>query len=113
METIQYAHRISYYYATGQWPGKAVVMHKCDNTLCVNPSHLSLGDRDENQKDMANKKRSCWGERNPRSKLSKKDVINIRKRLSKGEKQSTIAKEYGVDPSCICNIKRKRNWRNL
>lgn len=38
------------------WP-QEVVMHSCDNRLCINPDHLMLGSQAENLDDMWNKGR--------------------------------------------------------
>lgn len=46
-----YAHRIAYVLAVGEIPQGAVVMHACDVTACVNPSHLRLGTQGENVRD--------------------------------------------------------------
>lgn len=57
-----YAHRVSYiiFYNTLIPKGK-VILHKCDNTGCVNPDHLSMGTQSDNMKDMALKKRGKNG----------------------------------------------------
>jgi len=52
------AHRVSYRDFYGVDPGKFVVMHKCDNYLCVRPDHLSLGTVKENNADRASKCRN-------------------------------------------------------
>lgn len=49
------AHRLAFFLETGQEP--AVVMHKCDNTACVRPSHLSAGTQQDNVADMVSKGR--------------------------------------------------------
>jgi hypothetical protein len=53
------AHRVSWELHYGQT--QLQVLHRCDNTRCVNPSHLFLGTQSDNMKDMASKKRNPRG----------------------------------------------------
>lgn len=41
-------HRLVYEAVHGPIPEGMDVLHSCDNTLCFNPSHLSLGEQSEN-----------------------------------------------------------------
>src|SRR4051812_8322076 len=52
---VEYVHRISYELFVGQIPEGLCVLHRCDNTACIRPSHLFPGTKDDNNKDMAAK----------------------------------------------------------
>lgn len=45
------AHRFSYAIFKGPIPSGLLVLHECDNSLCVNPAHLSVGDQSKNIQD--------------------------------------------------------------
>ena len=51
------AHRFSYSYHIGEIPKGFLVLHRCDNPLCVNPSHLFIGTQRDNMEDMRKKER--------------------------------------------------------
>ena len=54
-------HRVSYEeHNLQKIPSHLVVMHSCDNKLCVNPAHLSLGTRKDNTDDMIRKGRNNY-----------------------------------------------------
>lgn len=78
------------------------VLHKCDNRRCVNPNHLFLGTRGENNADCDRKGRTF-------SKLTDAQVLGIR--LS-DKPQATLAAIYGVSQSHISNIKRLKRRMN-
>ena len=52
------AHRVALETFTGVKLRKGeVVLHACDNPLCVNPEHLSAGTQQQNVRDAVKKKR--------------------------------------------------------
>ena len=50
-EHLYKAHRFAYELHFGEIPKRALVLHTCDNKLCVNPLHLEIGDHSKNLKD--------------------------------------------------------------
>lgn len=51
------AHRVSWCVFHGKIPKDQCILHRCDNTLCINPFHLFLGTHGENAKDRTLKAR--------------------------------------------------------
>lgn len=50
-------HRASWAAFNGPIEPGAHVLHRCDNTSCVNPDHLFVGTRSDNMRDMVRKGR--------------------------------------------------------
>lgn len=57
------SHRVSWVLTFGPMPEGACVLHKCDNPLCVNPLHLFLGTKRDNNRDRHQKGRDAKGEK--------------------------------------------------
>lgn len=52
------AHRAAFIVWNGEIPDGLIVMHVCDNRLCINPAHLKLGTKRDNSRDMVAKGRN-------------------------------------------------------
>lgn len=110
-KTVSYrAHRFSWMLMNGPIPGGLWVLHKCDNTNCVNPSHLFLGTAKDNADDCKAKGRSWFGSRNGRAKLTESDVLDIR---ASTESDSVLAKRYGVYATTINAARTGKKWPHL
>lgn len=51
--------------------------------------------------------------KHPRSKLTRDEVIEVKRRIWNGEHKKRIADDYGVDPSSISRIYRGLNWKDV
>lgn len=90
-------------------------MHTCDNRTCVNPAHLVLATQRDNVADMERKGRSrrprLRGELGPLAKLKWDDILEIRSRYAKGDRQVDLAEKFKVSQSTISSIVRCETWR--
>jgi hypothetical protein len=95
-----------------------VVMHTCDNTRCIEPTHLAAGDWGANNKDRANKGRSAQNVHS-RRRLTAEQVAEIRQRFAKRTKFDLVngvvalAREFRVDTGVIYQIASGRTYRDV
>lgn len=107
-----YAHRVSWELTYGAIPDGLLVLHDCDNPPCVRPSHLFLGDNDDNMRDMMRKGRQCRGVDAYTAKLNPRKVKQIRKLFPKMMRKD-IAKMFGISPRQVLSIGRREHWRHI
>lgn len=50
------------------------------------------------------------GERNPSVKLTEAQVLEIRARCVGGEQQKVVARDYGINASCVQKIVSRQSW---
>lgn len=92
--------------------------HKCDNRGCVNPHHLFWGTRKENMRDAINKGRfrlppRVKGEQSSRTKLTNREVREIKSYIFAGGNQRAIGVMFGVSRDTIANIARRKSWNYI
>ena len=109
------AHRFSWLLHRGTIDHSLCILHKCDNPACVNPDHLFIGTKAENNDDMRRKGRSVAGgtysrdgyrrgESHQNTKLSDEAIAALRlDREVKKVSYSKLAKKYNI---CIAHA-----WR--
>jgi hypothetical protein len=92
-------------------PKGTLLRHTCDNRLCINPDHLIPGTSKENTQDMIDRNRVSrqFGENNPHSKLTKKQVLSIMKDLETMN-CSEVGRKRGIPIRTINDIKNGKKW---
>lgn len=104
------AHRYAYEMRYGAIPKGMFVCHKYEELgrHNVNPEHLFLGTAEDNNKDIANKNRSAYGEKNGANVLSESDVAEIRVSSLSG---TELASKFRVSCTTISHIRRGQHWQ--
>lgn len=113
----QLAHRIAFFLAFPHQHedlSKLCVLHKCDTPSCVNPSHLFLGTRTENNLDKRLKNRNPKGETSHFSKLTEDQVQEIRSiAANTNMTHKEIAELFGITRENISCIVRRVSWIHI
>jgi hypothetical protein len=113
-----YAHRLAYSLTfgglePGDFSGRRVLLHRCDNPRCCNPAHLRLGTQAENIRDRFEKARY-------RAKTSKRmltpEQVAVVKRICQlpddmRPSDRAVAELFGVSFGSITQIRRDLAYR--
>lgn len=115
---LEFAHRLAWQLYIGSIPLGMCVCHRCDNGMCVRPSHLWIGTQGENLRDMVRKNRQRWnplrGSACGTAKLTEVQVRRIKERLRDGGSSKVLlASEFGVVPSTIRHIEVGNTWSHI
>lgn len=94
------AHRFSCEVFHGPSLGRNA-LHKCDNTLCVNPDHLYWGNQSKNYEDSVKRGKRFF-------KLSSFQIQEIR---TSNEKDGILAVKFGVSRGLIRLVRKSNSWR--
>lgn len=88
------AHRVSWHLHFLPIPSDILVCHRCDNPLCVRPSHLFAGTSLDNNRDRATKRRTRTG----REKLTTRDVglLRLAHETLPEVTQTELARSFGI-----------------
>ena len=108
----KYAHRVSWELYRGVIPDGHHVLHRCDNTACVNPDHLFLGTHRDNMTDMHKKGRASL-RRGDASGSAKITTVQAQEILNSSDRNYLLAERFGLDPCTISAIKAGRIWKHL
>jgi len=91
------------------------VLHKCDNRICCNPSHLFLGNYDDNNKDAKRKGRAKGagpkGVAHKLAKLTMEQAREIRWISSLGVSNERIRKDYGISNEAVRRVVNGASYR--
>ena len=101
------AHRVAYCLEYGDFDETQNVLHSCDVTSCVSPSHLFLGNHSANMQDMHDKSR------HPAQKLNSREVLELRQLYQSGNfSRKQLAEQFGVSVSNIEKIVNSKSRAN-
>lgn len=104
------AHRLAYVLRYGEIPEGQCVLHACDNRKCVNPEHLHLGTRGDNNREAKERGRNARGIRHGSAKLTESQVARARNGPSAWGHYRTLAEEFGVTTHTVWRVATGRTW---
>ena len=106
-----YIHKLIYNKTFGNTGNNLIIRHKCDNPSCINPDHLESGTHKDNVLDRVKRKRSAFGQKHGRAKLTDKNVKFIRNNKELSNFQ--LAALFKVDSKVIRNVKQFKSWKHI
>jgi len=112
------AHRIACYWLHGPAPSeKPCALHSCHNPKCCNPKHLRWGSHEENMQEKVTAGRANFlgprGSLSGHTSLTEQDVLSIRSRVAKGEKQADLARGFKITRGSMSSIITRRTWKHV
>lgn len=87
------------------------VLHRCDQPLCQNSSHLFLGTHQDNMDDKGRKGRQSKGDNHGMAVYTDEQVALIRRLYDEGTHYKDIAQQMGLSPKLISDLCSRSSWR--
>lgn len=109
----RYIHRLVLEAFIGPSPPGHECCHRDNDRMNCAISNLYWGTKVHNAKDKDRHGSSPKLDRNPRTHLSRDQVIQIYRRSMAGEAQKNLAREFGVSVITVSHIKCGRTWGEL
>lgn len=109
---IYSAHRVAWTLFKGQIPWEKQVLHKCDNIICVRPSHLYIGTPANNCRDRVRRGRSAIGSKNGRAKLTEEGAKFIKTNISI-LRPFEMAEKLGVTFNTVWKVIHGYTWNHI
>lgn len=85
-----------------------LILHHCDNPLCVNPEHLYAGTARDNVRDCRERNRISRGEKHSPAKLSDKQVNQLRLDYAGGMSSYALSRKYKVHNAYAWRLATKK-----
>lgn len=76
-------------------------------------SNLAWGTGSENNSDQVRHGTRIQGETHPMSKLTADDVLEIRRRRANGEPLISLAREFHLTKTTVCEIAKRHTWKHI
>ena len=119
------SHRYIWEMSYGPIPVGLCVLHACDTPACVNPLHLWLGTKADNNADMIRKGRNVKGNTyseghykrgitHHNTRLTEEQVREMRGKYADGRTSfNTLAQEYKIAIAHAYRIVRRKAWKHV
>ncbi|AWN07499.1 HNH endonuclease [Streptomyces phage Eddasa] len=107
------AHSFAWSVSNGEIPDGLVVRHKCDVSLCCEPTHLELGTVADNNQDMLERYANERGEGRGNAVLTHQQAAEVHRLVTTGELTGrAVARQFNISESLVSAIKhgRLRNY---
>lgn len=84
----------------GEVPGDLMVLHRCNNSICMNPAHLYLGTHADNMRDLSLANRA----NGKNGALGLQAAARIRQEAAAGVSVKSLSEQYKCTPATIYRI---------
>jgi len=109
------AHQAAFEFYNGRPPREGLeVCHRCDNTRCIEETHVFEGTHAFNMADRDAKGRNgTLGEASPLAKLTAESVLLIYEQTQNGSDFYDIASRFNVSVVTVTRIAERKTWKHL
>lgn len=113
-EKMRKAHRVAWEREFGSIPDGMLVLHKCDNPPCVNPSHLYLGSHSDNalDRERRGRGRDSRGSNNPSAVMEEQTAVRL-KIIAGAISASAAARALGMSIDPVWKAMTGKSWKHV